>query len=213
MGRRPWTARFTVEECDALSVATLCRAGVFRLPLGSVLNLSADANHYHGRVEWSATISRPSNDEWTLSVWQSATPPLPVVRFTIRIVRVPCNFGGNRYLFLCPQIRDGRLICRRRATKLFCPPGQTSFGCRQCFNLTYKSVQQHDQRVDNLARDLDLLHFVLRSGNVKLGLLAVRAHLKILTQLKRSPRSVQRTLSRLAENYRYNPGGLNGAQT
>ena len=143
MGRRPWTTRLTVEECHALSVATLCRAGVFRLPLGTVLNFNADANGYHGRVEWSAIISWLSNDEWTLSMCQCTMPPDPVVRFAIRIVRVACNFGGFRYMFLCPQVRDGRLICRRRVTKLLRPPGQTSFGCRDCFNLTSTTVPKH----------------------------------------------------------------------
>jgi pyruvate-formate lyase-activating enzyme len=32
------------------------------------------------------------------------------------------------------------------------PPGGCYFGCRTCYNLTCWSVQQHDQRVDDLSQ-------------------------------------------------------------
>ncbi len=36
--------------------------------------------------------------------------------------------------------------------KLYLPPGGRYFGCRRCYDLTYESAQQHDKRVDRLAR-------------------------------------------------------------
>lgn len=42
-----------------------------------------------------------------------------------------CDF---RYWFLCPT-------CARRSKKLYRPSGETLFGCRQCYNLTYTSCQ------------------------------------------------------------------------
>ena len=40
-----------------------------------------------------------------------------------------------------------------RVTKLFLPPGHDSFGCRQCHDLSYRTVQENDQRVDKLVKN------------------------------------------------------------
>jgi hypothetical protein len=202
MGRRPWSSRLTCEQCNALSISTLWRAGLFRFPQGHIFTLDWVDPRTRQRVEATATLSRRSHNEWLLTISRPQSAPLPVLSSVIPIIRIPCNFGGWRYLFLCPQVREGRLICRRRAAKLFRPPGQATFGCRRCFNLTYRSVQQHDQRVDNLANDLDRLRCALTCGNLKLLPLGVKAYRKLKERLNRSPQSEQRTLSRLAKNAR-----------
>jgi len=53
------------------------------------------------------------------------------------------NYGGFGWWFLCP-IRDcsGR-VCGRRVGKLYLPPGEAYFGCRECRGLTYQSRQEH----------------------------------------------------------------------
>jgi hypothetical protein len=73
------------------------------------------------------------------------------VSYTIEVVSDPCRFGGTRRYLRCPLVR-GSEACGRRAGKLFLPPGGRYFGCRTCYNLTYQSVQQHDQRVDKISR-------------------------------------------------------------
>ena len=35
---------------------------------------------------------------------------------------------------------------------LYLPPGARYFGCRHCYNLTYRSAQEHDKRVDFLRK-------------------------------------------------------------
>ncbi|MGD0037062.1 MAG: hypothetical protein ABSC53_07200 [Bacteroidota bacterium] len=42
------------------------------------------------------------------------------------------NFGGSRFLFLCPK-------CAARVAKLYLPNGALYFRCRRCYNLTYQS--------------------------------------------------------------------------
>jgi len=42
--------------------------------------------------------------------------------------------------------------CRRRVAKLYVPPGGHLFGCRHCYDLTYKSSQESDKRVSALKR-------------------------------------------------------------
>lgn len=50
----------------------------------------------------------------------------------IRLITSPCNLGGVRYWFVCPE-------CGKRVGGLYLVPGRTDFQCRQCNNLTYHS--------------------------------------------------------------------------
>jgi len=50
----------------------------------------------------------------------------------IRLITTPCNLGGVRYWFVCPE-------CWERVGGLYLVPGRTNFRCRQCNNLTYRS--------------------------------------------------------------------------
>lgn len=74
--------------------------------------------------------------------------------YSADIVSTPCRYGGHRYWFLCPIYRNGR-ACRRRVAVLYKPPGSRFFGCRTCFDLTYKSSQE-SHMYDSLARSLGL---------------------------------------------------------
>ncbi len=62
-------------------------------------------------------------------------------RQKIEIFSTVCNYGGVRYWFLCPAVKDG-VYCGNRVTKLFLPPGGVVFGCRDCYDLTYQSCQE-----------------------------------------------------------------------
>jgi hypothetical protein len=65
------------------------------------------------------------------------------VEQTVRIVRVPCRFGGSRPYFVCPGSS-----CGRRVAKLH-GPGR-HFLCRHCYGLAYQS--QREQRRDRALR-------------------------------------------------------------
>lgn len=52
----------------------------------------------------------------------------------VPIVYVPCNYGGVRLYFTCPD-------CYRRVLKLYNPPSKELFSCRHCLDLTYQSCQ------------------------------------------------------------------------
>lgn len=56
--------------------------------------------------------------------------------FSIEIERKACNYGGERFYFLCPH-------CGRRCMKLYLSGAR--FVCRQCGGLHY-SVESEDQR-------------------------------------------------------------------
>jgi len=50
----------------------------------------------------------------------------------IPLITSPCNLGGLRYWFECPERW-------KRVGGLYLVPGRTDFQCRQCNNLTYRS--------------------------------------------------------------------------
>jgi hypothetical protein len=61
--------------------------------------------------------------------------------YTVNLETTPCNFGGERWWFRCPLVKSGE-PCERRCFKLHSPPGGDYFGCRECYDLTYKSAQE-----------------------------------------------------------------------
>ena len=58
---------------------------------------------------------------------------------TIRIVRVPCRFGGSRAYFMCPGNGNG-VECGRRVAKLH--QLTRYFLCRHCNRLMYTSQSE-----------------------------------------------------------------------
>jgi hypothetical protein len=67
-------------------------------------------------------------------------------RQLIRLERARLGWYSG-WLFRCPT------DCGRRVRKLYALPKWMVFSCRKCAGLTYRSVQQHDSRVDLARRD------------------------------------------------------------
>jgi hypothetical protein len=86
------------------------------------------------------------------------------------------SWGALRWWFLCPISTNG-ILCNRRVGKLYLPHGTNYFGCRHCHNLTYKSVREHDKRVNYFRKNPRTLLTALEKPNVKFStlLLALKA--------------------------------------
>ena len=74
------------------------------------------------------------------------------VDYRVQVVKTAPHYGGTRWYFLCPLVVNGR-PCLRRGDKLYLPPGGLYFGCRECYGLTYTSVQE-SHKFDRLFKDL-----------------------------------------------------------
>ena len=75
--------------------------------------------------------------------------------YRIEITTTPCHFGGVRYWFQCPLLKDGKM-CGRRIAVLY--QGRDYFGCRQCHNLCYQSNLERykvtsEQKLDEILED------------------------------------------------------------
>jgi hypothetical protein len=180
--------KITVEQCQTLKISTLVMAGIFAFASGSTLTAEAPPAPGLERLFLKLEAGPWNSEEIRLTVryclFRGDREP-KYIRDSIPVVRTRCNFGGHRYWFRCPGVLDGRLLCRRRATALYRPPGAERLACRQCHDLTYASVQQHDKRVAALVREPFLIEHVLRSKNIKWALLGVAACAKLVQRLNR----------------------------
>ena len=60
---------------------------------------------------------------------------------SIPLVTTSPHFGGNRWWGMCIA-STAKGVCNRRVGKLYLPPGQYCFACRECHQLSYRSRQQ-----------------------------------------------------------------------
>jgi len=56
--------------------------------------------------------------------------------YKISLTTTPCNYGGERYWFICPWYKDG-VYCGNRVGTIY--KGGDYFACRHCYELTYSS--------------------------------------------------------------------------
>lgn len=189
MGRRRWTNRLTTEECHALDIGDLVRAGAFeadpRILCTSTWNDSA------GMPIWSVTFRVFPDRTGALaahfyhSIPSTLSSPAWIQQQIVQITTTKCHFGGLRRWFRCSLIRDG-YPCKRRVRVLYSTPREKLFGCRQCHNLTYRSAQTHDKRIDWLLKlPSEEFNTALATGTLRQRLLAVRASTARLQRMQK----------------------------
>lgn len=60
--------------------------------------------------------------------------------YKVRLLETKCHFGGTRYWFECPLVKDGA-HCGKRVGVLY--KNGSYFGCRNCHELTYSSRNEN----------------------------------------------------------------------
>ncbi len=152
MGRWSYSNRGTTEECKFVSVSFLNKHHYF------------DGGIRSGGMNWSRGGEQIGNMDFEVStllgdeyirfkytLTNNQTEVKTVYDYKAQIVSTPCYFGGRRWWFICPLVKDGR-VCNRRVGVLYLAGGNY-FGCRHCYNLTYKSSRE-SHGFDRLFRDL-----------------------------------------------------------
>jgi hypothetical protein len=152
------TRRAAVEQCRVLSMKQLRLGGLF----GLAGSLTVDWRDVTGLIVASAVV-RLDGDGVIVECGG--------MEYKICIERMRCRFGGVRYWFLCPAVKDD-VYCGNRVTKLFLPPGGSVFGCRDCYDLTYQSCQESHKydkvfgHIDNVDIDSLSVTQALRLGGL-----------------------------------------------
>jgi hypothetical protein len=182
--------RLTVEECRCLDIANLVTSGLFRYP-------SPQSWTFFSRgLEIAVTCPTPTTivDEW---IWTGVTHvKAPVIGSRLRlsytlggpeseveqelgIAAIPSPLGrGKWYYFRCPGLNE--VGCARRVGKLYLPPNEDRFACRNCYDLTYRSCKEHNKRLDEFRRmSLEDLTRVLQSTDWNTRFLALRAAMRM----------------------------------
>jgi hypothetical protein len=138
----------TVEECRVLDLGLLARDGAF-WP-----GCSGTARWSRGQEEISSIgfLVLPAPQGLLLVLNYRLGQPGESVEVPIRLETTPLHFGGVRWWGRCPLVVSN-VPCTRRVCNLYLPPGGRYFGCRKCHRLSYRSVQEHDKRVDALVRN------------------------------------------------------------
>lgn len=147
--------KLTIEECGALDVRELTRNRIFEL--GFTMWHTLELTGYCPGMPRKMRFVLQMTGRGTECLFFRFRAPNAVfgeentVQYIIEVVSEPCRYGGKRRYLRCPLHR-GSDVCGRRVTRLFLPPAGRYFGCRTCYSLTYRSVQQHDGRVDEISR-------------------------------------------------------------
>jgi hypothetical protein len=186
VGRPRWTDRLTVEECRWIDVEAMRRDGVLLSTMGT--RWWVVWKDPEGKTEATLGYSVVANPGGGISLRIDGMPMhgSEGIGFTyvIKIATSRPRFGGRRYWFRCPMVRNGT-DCGRLVGRLYLPPGQEIFACRICHNLTYWSAQTHDKRVDRMMRDPDALLSALGGQDLNQALLAFQANTRLKERLKK----------------------------
>lgn len=154
----PSTRKTSVEQCMILSVRSLRLSGFLAAGRAGEIKWSNGA----GEIIGKASIEMLNRD---------GELRLKISDYYVDMIRTECNYGGVRSWFLCPVSVDG-VYCGNRCSKLYLPPAGKYFGCRHCYDLTYRSCQESHKYdnvfgyIDNIDIDKLSVAQVLRLGEL-----------------------------------------------
>ncbi|MEI7741485.1 MAG: hypothetical protein WCJ29_03180 [bacterium] len=134
-------AKRTCEASRALSITFLKEYGYF------------DWDLMNGTATWTSSWSE---DKSSIGIESRVRGDFPHLRlhyvhtsydgettnldYQVRITSTPCYFGGKRYWFICPLIRNG-VPCQRQVGVIY--GAGMYYGCRYCYDLAYQSQQEN----------------------------------------------------------------------
>lgn len=147
MGRWFYNKKDTVSGHHAIDIRKLREWGWLKGFTCGTLRWSRGGEET-GSMDISIDIRTRQGNVW-LNYAHNKTESL---NYQVQLVTTACNYGGFRWWFLCPLIRNG-YPCQRRVGVLYVA-GKYA-GCRYCYDLTYESCQD-SHKFDFLAQSMGL---------------------------------------------------------
>ena len=179
MGRYSYSHKTTVEECKSINTKWLKDNGYFCGFKWGGMKWTNNTGEETGNIGFQVSIKDgDSYIRFQYSSTDRSTQEKKELDYKNSLVSTPCNYEGRRWWFICGLIVNGN-YCGRKVGKLYLVPGGIYFGCRHCYNLTYRSCQEHDNRIDRLMKNPFLLASLLDSKNPNMSFLAMKAYFKL----------------------------------
>jgi len=132
VGRGVFWKKTLVSECKKLDMLCLSR----KCDLDSRVVGSISWTNSRGKKSEIGVFSfTPGEIILSYTITKNHGNEKKAYNYRVYLDTTPCNYGGKRWWFKCPQ-------CWRRCRILYLPPGHNYFLCRICHNLTYTSQQE-----------------------------------------------------------------------
>lgn len=95
-------------------------------------------------IELDYKIKKRTENDWTN------------INYKIPLTKSSCNYGKERFWFICPMFKNG-MYCGKRVAKMYLSPYSNYFACRNCLNLSYQSRNDNNKgKFGALGRMFDL---------------------------------------------------------
>jgi hypothetical protein len=182
-----WNKKATVDDGLSLDINQLVRLGIL-------------GDYSVGSLRWTNALTREEtasigfmletlgDDSLKMRLFYTRTGRnghKENLKYSIELQATEPHFGGRRYWFTCPLTANG-WPCRRRVAKLYLPPDGKFFGCRHCYNLTYRSCQESDKRINYYWKNPGAMKSAMEGDPLNTEtFLAIRAYLKLMRQGRR----------------------------
>lgn len=138
MGRYYWSKKNTVEDSTKLSIIKLKEFGLLRGYCCSTLTWTRSLSDHKNSIGIVVDVLDEPYVKLNYTITDCNSGEKTDYDYKVGLATTPCHFGGVRYWFICPLVRNG-VPCDRRVGTLFLSPGGRYFGCRHCYGLSYES--------------------------------------------------------------------------
>ncbi len=138
MGRYYFDAKTTVEQATQLSIFKLREFGLLRGYAATTLTWTRRLSGRKSSIGIIVNVMDEPYVKVNYTVTDRNTGEKTDYDYKINLTTTPCYFGGVRYWFICPLIKNG-VYCGRRTGTLYLASGGNYFGCRHCYDLSYES--------------------------------------------------------------------------
>ena len=138
--------KYTVEDCLSLDLNKLIQKKLIGPwnTSGNLVWTSTGTGEKKASCGFQVEVLHQDSILLTLNYTVTIREEKHEVKLPIQLETTRPNFGGKRWWFLCPLVKNN-VPCKQRAGKLHKPPGGLYFGCRHCYSLTYTSCQESHQ--------------------------------------------------------------------
>jgi hypothetical protein len=147
-------SKTTVEDCRSVSIAFLKKHGYFCGYRSGRINWTNAMGEQVGSIEVAVNIENRNYVRFSYTITNRYSGEKVDYDYEVGLTTTQCHFGGVRYWFICP-LNKNSVPCRRRVGKLY--RAGKYFGCRHCYDLSYKSRNEsHSGRFGIMGSLLDI---------------------------------------------------------